>query len=338
VRRLVALSLTALGALALAGAAFAGDGGLTPQTSSSPNAAGIHRNYLLVGYVTLAVFILVEGLLLLFVVRFRHRGRDRLDDGPQIHGSTKLELMWTVAPAVILACIAAFVLATLPKIDDIPSASAAGGRLDVTVEGHQFYWLFRYPNGAIGFDDMVVPTGKNVKLTVVSPPQDVIHSWWVPQLGGKIDAVPGRTNHTWYRAPEPGTYIGQCAELCGVQHAFMRNSVRVVGQSTYDDYVAQQRQQLDARSKEFGKQEWDHVCAKCHRLDPTAEKLIGPNLGANPLLKEADGLGTLVRNGRGNMPPVGANWSDAQVEALVAYTKTVSQVGNTTGVGNGSQG
>ena len=336
-RRFAVLATVALAALGLAGVALAA-GGLTPQSSSSPNAHGIHRSYMLVGFVTLGVFVLVEGLLLLFVVRFRHRGRSRLDDGPQIHGSTKLEVMWTVAPAVILAAIAAFVLATLPEIQDVPSASAAGGRVDVTVEGHQFYWLFRYPNGAIGFDDMVVPTGKNVKLTVVSPPQDVIHSWWVPQLGGKIDAIPGRTNHTWYRAPEPGTYIGQCAELCGVQHAFMRNSVRVVGQSTYDDYVAEQKRLLDERSKELGKQEWDHVCAKCHRLDPTAPKLIGPNLGANPLLKETEGLGTLVRNGRGNMPPVGANWTDAQVEALVAYTKTVVHVSDTTGVANGSQG
>jgi cytochrome c5 len=239
---------------------------------------------------------------------------------------------------VILACIAAFVLATLPKINDVPEASANGGRLDVTVEGHQFYWLFRYPNGALGFDDMVVPTGKNVKLTVVSPAKDVIHSWWVPKLGGKIDAIPGRTNTTWYRAPLPGTYIGQCAELCGVQHAFMRNSVRVVGGSTYSDYVQQQRQLLDQRSRAFGKQEWDHVCAKCHRLDPTAPRLIGPNLGANPLLLETDGLANLVRNGRGEMPPVGANWSDAQVEALVAYTKTVVEVSDTTGAGNGSQG
>jgi cytochrome c oxidase subunit 2 len=178
-----------------------------------------------------------------------------------------------------------------------------------------------------------------VELTVVSPAKDVIHSWWVPKLGGKIDAIPGRTNHTWYRAPEPGVYIGQCAELCGIQHAFMRNTVRVVGQSTYEDYVAEQKRLLDQKSKEFGKQEWDHVCAKCHRLDPTGPKLIGPNLGANPLLKETAGLGTLVRNGRGNMPPVGANWSDAQVEALVAYTKTVVKVSDTTGVGtNGSNG
>jgi cytochrome c oxidase subunit 2 len=334
VRRTIVSSLLALfAALALAAGAFAA-GGLTPQSSDSPNAAGIHRSYLLVGFVALGVFLLVEGVLIAFVIKFRRGKRTRLDDGPQIHGSTKLELIWTVAPAILLAAIASFVLATLPKIRDIPSANAAGGRLDVTVEGHQFYWLFKYPNQAIGFDEMLAPTGKNVKLSVVAPAKDVIHSWWVPKLGGKVDAIPGRTNFTWYRAPAPGTYVGQCAELCGVQHAMMRNSVRVVQQAEYDSYVARQKQLLDSKSKEFGRQEWDHVCAKCHRLDPAADRLIGPNLGANPLLLETEGLGNLVRNGRGEMPPVGANWSDAQVEALVAYTKTVVKV-NGSGVDGG---
>jgi cytochrome c oxidase subunit II len=333
VRRTIASSLFAiLASLVFAAGALAA-GGLTPERSSSPNADGIAQSYLLVGIVTIVVFVIVEGALLAFVIKFRRGKRTRLDDGPQIHGSTRLELIWTVAPAVVLAAIAASVLATLPKIQDVPGANAAGARLDVTVEGHQFYWLFKYPNGAIGFDQMLAPTGRNVKLTVRSPAEDVIHSWWVPKLGGKIDAIPGIVNTTWYRAPAPGTYVGQCAELCGVQHAMMRNSVKVVQQSEYASYTAQQKQLLDARSPEFGKQEWDHVCAKCHRLDPAAERLIGPNLGANPLLLEESGVASLVRNGRGEMPPVGAGWTDDQVAALVAYTKTVVK-GNGSGVGN----
>jgi cytochrome c oxidase subunit 2 len=326
-----------LGALVAAGAAAAGNGGLLPQSTSSPNAEGIHTSYVLIGYVTLVIFLLVEGALIVFVVKFRRGRRGRDQDAPQIHGSTKLELIWTVLPAVLLAVIASFVLITLPKIQDIPSANANGGLLDVTVEGHQFYWLFRYPNGAIGFDDMRVPVGRNVKLTVVTPPQDVNHSWWVPKLGGKIDAIPGRVNHTWFRAPAPGTYIGQCAELCGIQHAFMRNSVTVVDAAAYDSYIAEQKRLLDTKSADLGKQEYDHVCAKCHNLDVTKPIKIGPNLGANPVLKETAALGNLVRNGRGNMPPVGANWSDAQVEALVAYTKTIVET-NGTGAASGSQG
>jgi mono/diheme cytochrome c family protein len=199
--------------------------------------------------------------------------------------------------------------------------------------------MFHYPNGAVSVGTMVAPAENVVHEDIFAPQGDVIHSWWVPKLGGKTDAIPGRTNTSWFRAPEPGTYIGQCAELCGIQHAMMRNSVRVVGSSnSYDAFVARQKQLLDSRSKEFGKQVFDHVCAKCHNLDPAGPRLIGPNLGANPLLLEKNGVATLVRNGRGQMPPVGANWSDAQVEALVAYTKTVVHVSNTTGVGNGSQG
>jgi cytochrome c oxidase subunit 2 len=332
-RTIVSSLLAALVPLVLAAGAL-GAGGLTPQTSDSPNAAGIHQAYLNVAYVALAVFLLVEGVLLVFVIKFRRGRRTRLDEGPQIHGSTKLELIWTVAPAVVLASLAALVLASLPEIRDIPDANASGGRLDIAVEGHQFYWLFKYPNGAVGFDEMLAPTGKNVKLAVTSPAKDVIHSWWIPKLGGKVDAIPGKTNFTWYRAPAPGTYFGQCAEFCGVQHAVMRNAVRVVEQGEYDSYVARQKQLLDARSKEFGKQQWDHVCAKCHRLDAAAERLIGPNLGSNPLMVEVGGLASLVRNGRGEMPPVGANWSDAQIEALVAYTKTVVDVnGDVTSVG-----
>jgi cytochrome c oxidase subunit II len=324
-RRTTILTVAFLSALALAGAAVAGSGygGLVPQTSDSPNARGITHSYLLISGVAIAIFLLVEVTLIAFVVKFRRGRRTRATEGPQIHGSGRLELIWTIAPAVILACIAGFVLATLPGIQNIPAANANGGRLDVTVEGHQFYWLFRYPNGAVSFDELVVPVQKNVKLTVVTPPQDVIHSYWVPQLGGKIDAIPGRTNHTWFRAPELKTYPGQCAELCGVQHAMMRNSVRAVGQDTYAAFVDRQKQLLDGSSKELGKQEWDSVCAKCHRLDPASEKLIGPNLGGNPLLGDAKGLGQLVREGRGDMPPVGAGWSDEQIDALVAYTKTL---------------
>jgi cytochrome c oxidase subunit 2 len=258
---------------------------------------------------------------------WRRGKRARDAEGPQIHGSHRLELIWTVAPAVLLAVIAGFVLATLPGVQDIPAANADGGRVDVTVVGHQFYWEFRYPNGAVSYDEMVVPAGRNVKLTVTTPPNDVNHSWWVPELGGKIDAIPGRTNHTWFRAPAFGTYIGQCAELCGVQHAAMRNSVRSVGADTYAAFVDRQKQLLDSAAPALGKQEWDHVCAKCHRLDPTAEPLIGPNLGGNSTLGQHDALAEIVREGRGQMPAVGSGWSDEQVDALIAYTKSILKGG-----------
>ena len=332
VRRTTTSILLALAcALALAGAALAGsgNGGVTPQNAGTPGAEGIHDSYVLIGGVTLGIFVLVEGLLIAFVIRFRRRNRARTEDGPQIHGSTRLELMWTVGPVVLLVAIATFVFWKLPQIQDVPPASAAGGRIDITVEGHQFYWLFRYPNGAVSVNRMVAPVGRNVRLTVVSPPEDVIHSWWVPALGGKIDAIPGRVNHTWFRAPHTGTYRGQCAELCGLEHASMKSEVDVVPVEQYERYVAQQRRLLDAASPRLGRELFEGVCQTCHRIEgPT---LVGPTLGGNPLLADRNGLADVVRNGRGQMPAVGAGWSDQEVDALVAYTKTLTGGGATGG-------
>lgn len=179
-RTITTIPLALAGALVFATAAAAsyGNGGVTPETSGSPNAVGILHSYYLIAAFTGFVFLLVEGLLIAFVVRFRRRGRPRDADAPQIHGSTRLEILWTVFPVVILAVIAGFVLYELPRIENAPSARAAGDAVEITVEGHQFYWLFRYPNGAVSVDRMWAPAGETVNLTVVSP--DVNHSWWIP--------------------------------------------------------------------------------------------------------------------------------------------------------------
>ena len=333
-RRTTATFLVVLvGALALAGAALAGygNGGVTPQSSDSPNANGITDSYYLIAGFTLFIFVLVEGLLIFFVVRFRRRRRSRNVEGPQIHGAARLELIWTIFPVVILAAIASFVFYQLPGIKDVPSASASGGRVDITVEGHQFYWLFRYPNGAISINTMYAPVDRNVKLTVVAPADDVIHSWWIPRLGGKLDAIPGRVNTTWFRAGHTGDYIGQCAEYCGTQHAVMEATVRVVPEAQYRRTTSRLLAQLNAASPQLGKQIFEGVCAKCHRLEGST--LVGPTLGGNPILADENALSDIVHNGRGLMPPVGSGWSDQTVETLVAYTKTL-----TTTLGGGAGG
>jgi len=322
-----------VGALASTGAALAGygNGGVTPQSSDSPNARGITHSYYLISGFTFFIFLLVEGLLILFVVRFRRRNRARMAEGPQIHGSTRLETIWTIFPVVILAAIAGFVFYELPGIEDVPSANASGGRIDITVEGHQFYWLFKYPNGAISINTMVAPVDRNVKLTVISPAKDVIHSWWIPRLGGKIDAIPGRVNHTWFRAGQTGDYIGQCAEYCGTQHAVMAATVHVVPQDEYRRTTARLLAQLNTASPQLGRQIFEGSCMKCHRLQ--GPQLVGPTLGGNPILADKNALHDIVTNGRGQMPPVGAGWSDQTLSALVAYTKTL-----TTTLGGGAGG
>ena len=305
-------------ALALAAAAAAGNGGLGPVPPVSPNGEGISDVYVFVLVFTGAIFLLVEGALVLFVVRYRRGLRSRTADGPQIHGATRLEIIWTLVPVVILFAIGTFVFYKLPGISNAPAASAAD-ETTIEVEGNQFYWLFRYPNDAVSVGTMVAPADQVVHEVVIAPETDVIHSWWVPEFGPKIDAIPGDPNETWFRAPE-GTYIARCAELCGIQHAVMDSTVEVVPRAEYDAFVAERA--ANPASEELGREQFEQVCLVCHELD---EPSIGPAIGTNPLITDREAIEQLLRNGRGKMPAVGASWSDAQMDALVAYTETIVQ-------------
>jgi cytochrome c oxidase subunit 2 len=315
-RLLIAASAPAL-ALALAGAAAADNGGFTPPDSVSPNGHAINEAYYIVLGVTAAVFLLVETLLVVFMIRFRSRGRDRTVEGPQIIGHHRLELIWTVIPVVLLTVIVTFVFFKLPVLKNEP---ASANRLRVRVEGRQFYWRFVYPNGAVSLDRMVVPTGRTISLAIVSP--DVAHSYWVPDFGPKTDAIPGHPNTQWFRVDKPGVYEGKCAEFCGIQHAMMLFHVDVRAPDAYSAWVGSQQQLLQSPSAKLGKEEFTEVCAKCHYLKSSGPKLIGPNLKGNPTLTDPKALGQLVRNGQGQMPPVGKGWSDVEVNSLVQYFKS----------------
>ena len=321
VRRIALATLaTTVGALSAAAVAYAGNAGFLPGDAHSPNAHRIHDAFIFVSIFTGVIFVGVEGALIVFVVKYRRGRRSRTADGPQIHGATNLEIIWTVLPVVILAVIGAFIFYKLPGIADAPKAAAAD-ETTIQIEGHQFYWLFRYPNGAISIDRMVAPANEVVKEDVIGVDYDVNHSWWVPDLGGKYDAIPGKVNKTWFEAPT-GTYIARCAELCGIQHALMSGQVDVVPRSQYASFIA--KRASGAATTALGQEEWQGVCEKCHRLD---HKYIGPALGGNPLLGDRHGIETLLRHGRGQMPAVGFNWTGHQIDALVAYTKRFSKTG-----------
>jgi len=313
--------VTIVVALATASVALAGNGGLAPPDAHSPNASRIKDAYVFVSIFTGIIFVIVEGALLLFVIKYRRGRRARTAEAPQIHGSTRLEVLWTVVPVVFLAAIGSFVFYKLPGIQDVPKASAADSTR-IEIEGHQFYWLFRYPNGAISVDRMVAPANQVVREDVVGYENDVNHDWWVPNLGPKIDSIPGQTNNTWFRA-DAGTYIARCAELCGLQHAAMDAHVKVVPRAQYDAFV--QRRASDSKGASLGKEEWQGACLKCHRLN---DAYIGPALGGNPLLGDRRGIETLLRNGQGEMPAVGRNWTGAQIDALIAYTKRYAKGGS----------
>ena len=325
---LLALPVTLL-AIAVAAPAALADSGFTPVTPESPNADGIKDSYLFVSIFVLGIFVLVEGLLIAFIVKYRRRRRERFEDGAPIHGSSRLEMAWTAFPVVILFLIGAFVFWELPGIKDAPDAEA-GDRLEIRIEGRQFYWQFEYPNGVIAVDHMRAPAGVPVLLEVTAPDTDVIHSWWIPALGGKIDAIPGRVNETWFEADNPGIYKGQCAELCGLEHASMTAQVEVLPQAEFAAWLDERRAEQTTGSGELGAETWAGVCAKCH--GPNGEGGIAKALAGSSFLADPQAIESIVRNGRvtrrGIMPAVGSGWTSEQVAALTGYLKANPPTGN----------
>ena len=272
-------------------------GQFAPVAPESSNAEGIRQSYLFVSIFTFAIFVLVEGLLIAFIYRYRRQKRPRFEDGAQVHGATKLELAWTAFPVLVLVLIGAFVFIELPGIKDIPDATAGEEQLEIKVTGHQFYWQYEYPNGVIAIDDMAAPAGVPVRLEVSAPDTDVVHSWWIPALGGKIDAIPGVTTDTWFEAENEGTYTGQCAELCGLEHARMLATVEVMSADEFDEWLEGRRRRRTRERGELGAEMWEGVCAKCH--GPSGEGGIAPRIAGAPTLTNGEALASLVRNGKG---------------------------------------
>ncbi|MCW3005447.1 MAG: coxB [Solirubrobacterales bacterium] len=258
--------LAAVGAsLVVAPAAMAGF--ISPEHGGSPNADRIHTLYMLTLAVGIVVFVGVEGVLLYTLIKFRAR---KGAVAAQIHGNTRLEIGWTVGAAVILVVLAVVTFAALPGIRDPENSDASaaaltfpvvahgekkvpsdGRSLDIDVTGQQYVWRYRYPDGddnpsndAFSYTEMVVPIGVTVTLNIRAI--DVAHSWWIPKLGGKMDAIPGYTNYAWFKISKPGVYRGQCAELCGRNHANMVAQVRAVPPDEYTAWIAKQKADIAA--------------------------------------------------------------------------------------------
>ncbi len=313
----VTLFLLTIGLFLLAAPiAFADNGGFTPVAPESKNAEAIRDSYVFLSIFALAIFLLVQGLLLWFVLRFRRQRRGRFEDGAQIHGSTRLELAWTVAPVLVLVAIAAFVFAKLPAITDVPEAEA-GQQLEIKVSGRQFFWQYEYPNGVIAIDRMRAPAGVPVSLEITAPDGDVIHSWWIPALAGKVDAIPGTVTESWFEVDDPGVYTGQCAELCGLAHAQMLASVEILSVDDFAAWLDERRANQSGDASALGEEVWEGACAKCHGL--AGEGGTGPRLAGSAVLTDAEALESIVRTGRGDMPAIGADWSEEQMRALTTY-------------------
>jgi cytochrome c oxidase subunit II len=300
--------------LVTAAAALAGNGGVAPPQPHSPNTSAIRDTYWLILVITGVIFVLVEGALILFVIKYRRGRRARTADGAQVHGNTRLEVGWTVVPVLIVATIVGYVFANLPDITNVPKASAAD-TLDVTVEGHQFYWQFRYPGGAISIDTMVVPVNTVVNETLVGV--DVMHGWWIPQLSPQLDVIPGRVNRTWFKANKVGLYEGQCTQLCGLMHAKMGGAIKVVTRDQYDAFIKAH----SAGSQTVAAEAFVGVCSKCHGDNGSGG--YGPNI-QNRTFDIVD-TRRLLRNGLtgniGVMPAVGKTWGPAQMNAMIQYLR-----------------
>jgi cytochrome c oxidase subunit II len=257
------LALALLALLAFAPSAFAF---FTPESGGSPNADQIDSLYKITLYVALVIFVAVEGALGYALWKFRAR---KGAVPAQIRGNTRLEVGWTVGAAVILVVLAVFTFAKLSSIQD-PSNSGPSGdsllgesgvlyasadrklppngkSLNIEVTGQQYIWRYTYPGspnpdglGApYSYEEMVVPTNTTVTLDITS--SDVVHSWWIPQLGGKFDAVPGYHNYAWFKVYKPGVYRGQCAALCGRGHARMIATVKAVPPAQFDAWLSYQK-------------------------------------------------------------------------------------------------
>jgi len=248
---------------------------LLPENGPSKNANDIAELYALILAMATVVFLGVEGCLIWFMLRFKAR-RGRV--AAQIHGNTRLEIGWTVGAAVILIFITVVTFIKLPGIKNPPAsdidaagnkvASTAlyastdqpsppkGAKLNIVVDGQQYVWRFQYPRQGdkevFAYEEMVVPVGMTVTLDITA--DDVAHSWWIPELGGKMDALPGYTNRTWFKADEPGVFKGQCAELCGRNHANMYARVRAVPFDEYQRWYDTQAAGIQSARDEGAKQ------------------------------------------------------------------------------------
>jgi cytochrome c oxidase subunit 2 len=256
-------------ALLVTPAAFANF--ITPKAGGSPNANKIDSLYKIILYIAAVVFVIVVGTLLYSTFRFRAK---KGAVAAQIHGNTSLEVSWTVAAALVLVAITVVTFVKLSGITDAPnsrpgvvlSASTTqptppnGKQVTICVQGRQYVWRYTYGSGCLNnsftnklpysYQEMVAPVGATVVLDIQST--DVIHSWWVPSLGGKVDAVPGYTTYTWFKALHAGLFHGQCAQLCGRNHAAMTALVNVVSPARYQAFLTQQQRMINQANDQVG--------------------------------------------------------------------------------------
>lgn len=288
-------------------------------------------------YVVLFIFVIVGSALLYAVIRFRGKPGDAIP--PQTHGNPRLEILWTAIPIVLLL----FMAVPTVRISFDLAAAPADDAVEVRVIGHQWWWAIEYPeHGFSTANELRIPVGRPVAITLES--NDVVHSFWVPRLAGKVDVIPNRANTMWFQADEPGIYYGQCAEYCGTSHANMRLRVQALQPDEYDAWVASRlsaepaaqavaSSELAAKGHELF---MAGACAACHAIDGTAAAgRVGPDLtdlGSRVSLASGmvdntpENLAAWIQDPQAvkpgaRMPKLGL--SDADTDALVAFLQAL---------------
>lgn len=303
----------------------------TPLDPHSPQARAIADLFNDTLIVCGAIFALVTILVTLAIVRFR----DKKGAKPsEIEGHTRLEIAWTIAPALVLVGI--FMLTVRAVQGSDPPADREA---DITVIAHQWWWEVRYKSGAVTANEIHIPTGKALLVAVKTA--DVVHDFWVPDLARKIDAVPGQTNHVWMQADSPGDYVGACAEYCGAQHAWMRILVVAEAQPEFDAWEHRALEhaptpttpEADRGAHLFAQM----TCARCHNITGNGNNapIAGPDLthlagrrtlGAGVMKNSPSELARWLKDPQdvkegSHMPNV--QLSEAQIADFVAYFETL---------------
>jgi cytochrome c oxidase subunit II len=339
-RALFAFALVCVVFLGRAGPVFGDPEGVTSifRPLAQP-AQEIKETSVLVLAICTVIFLIMFGLLVYSLIRFRHRPGDEATEPPQIYGSNQIEMAWTVLPILIVFVL---ILVTSRTIADIQNRKASSGALQATVIGHQWWWEIRYPElGIVTANELHVPASDQSRrqptfLKLQSA--DVAHSFWVPQLAGKTDLIPNRENRMWIDPTQPGTYFGNCAEYCGTQHARMLIRVIVHQPAEFERWVTEQKRPAaeETSALEGRRIFFANSCVNCHTIRGTsAQGAFGPDLthlmsrqtlasGAGPNTTET--LRAWVRDPQrlkvGCLMP-NMQMTDTEVDQIVSYLQTL---------------
>jgi cytochrome c oxidase subunit 2 len=313
--RLVRLGVLLGAALLLGACSFIGieDAPLTTFEPAGPFARRIDNLFWPVFWIAVVIFALVQGAILVAVFMFRDR--DGAKEARQLHGSPKLEIAWTVVPALILAGVA---VPTTAAVFDLTGCDP--NAIEIEVIGHQWWFEYHYPDA--GFDTanvMVIPAGEEICAVMTS--DDVIHNFWIPALNGKRYLIPGQTTELRLEADEPGEYWGHCAEFCGLSHSLMRARVHALAPAEYDTWL--ESQQTAAALPEEGTPGYDGYqvylnkqCILCHTVrfeDDTASNIVPPEAFNGPELTHFASRGVFAG---ATMPEEGQTRDEALKEWL----------------------